>query len=372
MNRKEMIAGSAIAVLAAVGIGQLYLDKGALHEQHPKEIAEAPKPEATPAETQPIPVDEVVSSFMTSLENGTFEQKTVALIGLLDELDGPAYAKARLHDDTAGPLAKAAAAVVTVSTETQTPELAELRKRTAGFIAGRTRGADAKAFVLQALEEGPADVRAEIAKNIGRPFGVRGRDVFAKVKDLGEKGQIPVQVLADALRRLGGKNGIEPIMSAMKSADQWKDVAACATALQDYKQPELLGAAFERLEQIGTLDKNEKLPWISPALFGLYMEKAEGSALQRGLRAAMTRPSLVKVSMDSVKRGLESKEPETRRVAAEAVRKAVIGKVIDAKEGETLLTGRLGVETEPVLKAQLTGGLEQVRGLMPQAPQGQQ
>ena len=32
MERKEVIVGSAIAVLAAVGFGQLYFDKGALRE----------------------------------------------------------------------------------------------------------------------------------------------------------------------------------------------------------------------------------------------------------------------------------------------------------------------------------------------------
>lgn len=368
MNRTEVIVGSAIAVLAAVGIGQLYLDKGAMREApQPKQVAAAPQPNP---ETMPITADEVVAGFMTSLEQGGDDQKIVALTGLLDELQGPTYAKAVLSDDTGEPLAKAAIAAITVSTEAETPEIGALRARVAGFIAARTHGPSSKEFVLKMLDEGAPEVRAEIARSVGRPHGVRGKAVFEKIKELGEKSQLPVGDLVGALQRLGGKKGVEPIVAALKGAEQWKDIGACVAALQDYQDPALLGPAFERLDQTGLLENHEKMPWISAKLFGAFMDKAEGASLRDGLRAAKTRPSLVKNAVDAVKRGLDSAEPETRRVAAEAVRKAVIGKVIEAKDGEAMLAGRLGHETEPVLKAEFSGALEQVRGAMPK--EGQQ
>jgi hypothetical protein len=363
MNRTEVLTGSAIAVLAAVGLGQLYLDKGAMREIPQKPLAQA-QPQ-TPQETQPITADEVVANYMTGLEQGDDAQKIVALTGLLDELESPTYAKAVLSDETAEPMAKAAIAAVTVSTEAETPEIGALRARTAGFIAGRTRGPSAKEYVLKMLDEGAPEIKGAIAQNVGRPHGVRGKAVFQKLQEQAGKNAVPARDAAAALVRLGGKKAIETITAQLKSADHWKDVGACVAALQDYQDPAFLGVSFERLDQLGLLEKNEQLPWISAKLFGQYMEKAEGAALRNGLRAAKTRPSLVKSSLEAVKRGLDSAEPETRRVAAEAVRKAVIGKVIEPKMGEELLASHLGKETEPVLKAEFTGALEQVRGVMP-------
>jgi hypothetical protein len=370
MNRTEVITGSVIAVLAGLGIGQLYFDKGAYQDKQPVAQASPVQKEPVPSEVMSITVDEVVSGFMTSLEQGSDEQKWVALTGLMDELDSPTYAKAAMSPDTSGPLAQAAIAAVSISTET--PEHAALRRRVAGFIAGRTRGPASKEFVLKRLDEGSIEERGEIARGLGRPHGVRGKDVYEKVLALGEQGQIPVDAFVGAIERLGGKKAIEPILAQLKAAEHWKIIGACVTTLQGYQDPALLGAGLERLEQTGLITNKQKLPWISSALFGRYIETAEGSALTRGLRAAKTRPSLVKVSIAAVTRGLDDKDPETRRVAAEAVRNAVVAKVIEAKHGEELLAGRLITETEPVLKAELTGGLEQVRGMMPKEPEGQQ
>lgn len=367
MERKTVIAGSAIAVLAAVGIGQLFLDHSAAPQAQDKPLARAEQPPVVaPEEIKPVSVDEVVSGYMTGLEEGDQEQKLVSLTSLLDELEGPTYEKAVLSDDTAEPLVKAAVAAVTVSSDTETPEIGALRARTAGFIAGRARGSAAKAYVLKVLDEGTPELRDAVARNVGRPHGVRGKAVFDKLQELAGKNELPARDLAAALERLGGKKALEPVTAMLKSATDYRDVGACVTALQDSQDPAVLGPSLERLGQLGLLEKNEKLPWLSARLFGQFMEKAEGAALRDGLRAAKTRPSLVKAAVEAVKRGLDSKEPETRRVAAEAVRKAVIAKVLDPKAGEAMLASHLGSETEPVLKAEFTGALEQVRGVTPQ------
>lgn len=76
--------------------------------------------------------------------------------------------------------------------------------------------------------------------------------------------------------------------------------------------------------------------------------------------------------MPHVEKGLQSPDPDTRRYAAIAVKKAVVAKIVDAKQGQTLLAGRLQVETEPVLKAELTGGLERIHTLLEQKETGVQ
>jgi hypothetical protein len=59
-------------------------------------------------------------------------------------------------------------------------------------------------------------------------------------------------------------------------------------------------------------------------------------------------------------------------MSAVAVKKAVLAKVIDASVGETMLANRLTVENEQVLKAELTGGLERVRSMIPTVKTTQQ
>lgn len=357
MTRNEVIVGSMIGVLAVAGIGQIYFDKGALRQ--PQKPAVSPEPATE--ETRPVTIHEVVSNFLPNLEQGLDEQKRLALGGLLDQLESPEYAKAAVPEDLAQPLAAAAASIVSVSTDAA--ELAGLRRRAAYMIAGRTQSQASKAFVLEQLVQGSDEVRAEILRGLARPGGVLGRDVFAAVKDVGEKGAFPPSVVAPALRRLGGLKSVEPVVAMMGKTSDWKEVGACVTALQDLQEPSVLGPALERLDALGLLEKGPMLPWISPKLFGKHIDQAQGAALARGLKAAKTRPSLVKVSLEAVKRGLESQDNETRRVAAETVRKAVLGRVIQTKAGQTMLAARLDRETEPEIKAQLTGGLKELEQL---------
>ena len=83
-----------------------------------------------------------------------------------------------------------------------------------------------------------------------------------------------------------------------------------------------------------------------------------------------SRPGLVKI--EHLKTALDSPDADTRKAAVAAVKKAVVAKAIDAQTGETMLANRLQTETEPVLKAELTGGLERVRGLLPPVKTSQQ
>ena len=120
------------------------------------------------------------------------------------------------------------------------------------------------------------------------------------------------------------------------------------------------------------LDSAGKMPWLSPALLDEHLKSADKSQMRRGMIAMATRPVLVKTGIAHVEKGLQSPDADTRRYAAVAVKKAVVAKFVDAKQGETLLAGRLQVETEPVLKAELTGGLERIHSVLEQKETGVQ
>ncbi|MBI4371425.1 MAG: hypothetical protein HY552_03910 [Elusimicrobia bacterium] len=218
-----------------------------------------------------------------------------------------------------------------------------------------------KADVLRILEEGPSELREEILARLGTG-GARGPEVYAKVLELADKGMIPDALLPQALRRAGGLKARDAITTLLKSTDNARLIAGCAVALQDYKDPDVLGLILENLEQAGLLESNAKLPWISAPLLNAHMKTADNAQFRRGLAAMAARPRLARI--EHLRKGLESPDAQTRRLAAVAVRKAALAKVIDAAQGEALLAGRLQVEKEPVLVAELTGGLESLRGLL--------
>jgi hypothetical protein len=120
---------------------------------------------------------------------------------------------------------------------------------------------------------------------------------------------------------------------------------------------------LERLEQLGMLDAGVKMPWVSAPLLSAHLETADGARLRRGMMALRARPALTRTLVSRLDAGLSAPDAETRRVAGQAVRNAVAAKTLDVTKGESLLAGRVESETEPVLKAELTGSLEHIRGL---------
>jgi hypothetical protein len=365
MNKTEIVAGSCIALLAAVSIGQLYLDKTAQPQTQKQVKMEASVEPASQAEVKPVTVDEVIETYLSSINEGTDVGRQVALGSLLDELEGPEFGKSALKPESAESFANAAIAVVE-SSGAETSPSSELKDRVAGFLAARVRGPVSRDYVLKTLDQGSPNARDAVLAGLGGPLGLGGKSVYEKVQDLGAKGLINGESLPGVLRRTGGKKAIDPIIAIMKSTDNVKVISSCVIALQDIGEVSAVGPALERLEATGMIDKPKILPWISGALFSKYMETAQGSALSRGIKAMRSRPSLVKLGLPALEKGLAGADAETRRAAAEAIKKAVIAKHISAKIGEQMLAGRLSIETEPVLKAELTGGLEQVRGMMDQ------
>ncbi len=367
MNRIEAVAGVSVLALAVAGLGQKYMEL--------KREAATPDPlKPTKAElaleTRPVStLDSAARAFLANAENAGDADRMVHLGEFLAALDGPEMIEDDFDPDTAETVAKSVVAILDKDPDSSKEGL-ELRRRAVALLAGRVSSPTSKAFVLKVMDEGPQDLRETAVALVGTPRGVRGPAVYAKVRELGDKGLVPDELLPSALRRTGGLKARDTLVALMKSTDSAKLVSGCAIALQDYRDPSLMGDVLERLDQTGRLESAGKMPWISAALLDSYMKGADRPSFRRGLSAMAARPGLIKI--EHVQKGLESPDAETRRIAAVAVKKGVVAKVIDAQKGETMLAGTLKTETEPVLKAELTGGLERVRGLLPEVKTGQQ
>lgn len=367
MNRLEAVAGVSVLALAVAGLGQKY---GEL-----KRLAQTPDPQkqTTPElalETRPVStLDSAAQAFLANASAAGDADKMVHLGEFLAALDGPELIEDDFDPETAETVAKTIVSALGKDPDSS-KEGAELRRRAVSLMAGRVPSPTSKEYVLKVMAEGPQDLREAAVARVGSPRGVRGPSAYAKVRELGDKGLIPDELLPSALRRTGGLKARETLVTLMRSTDSAKLIGQCAVALQDYREPALLGEVLERLEQTGRLESGAKMPWISAALLDAHMKSADRPQFRRGLSAMAARPGLIK--LEHVQTGLESPDAETRRVAAVAVKKGVVAKVIDARMGETMLAGTLKTETEPVLKAELTGGLERVRGLLPAPKTGQQ
>ena len=369
MNRLEAVAGASLFALVVAGVGQKYNELSKLAGTPPPPSRVLPKIQA---ETRPVrTVDSAIDAYLANAEAAAEADKLVHLGSLLAALESPEFDGEEIDSVTAESLSKAIVAVLNKPGDGGAMDL-ELRRRVVGFLAGRVSGKTSRDFVLKAMDDGPVEIRVEALKRVGSPLGVRGSAVYAKVKELGDKGLVPDTMLPTVLRRTGGVKAKDVIVTLMTSTDNAKLIAGCVISLQDYRDPEILGKALERLEQVGMIDSAGKLPWISPALLDEHLKSADKAQFRRGMIAMAARPSLVKTGIVHVEKGLQSPDPDTRRYAAVAVKKAVVAKLVDAKQGESLLAGRLQVETEPVLKAELTGGLERIHNLLEEAPKGVQ
>ena len=366
MNRIEAVAAVSLAALIVGGLGRKYGELSKLAATPP------PSKDRRQTELRPVrTVDSAIASYLYNAEVAVEGDKIVNLGSVLAALESPEFDGEEIDAVTAESLAKTIVAVLDKPGD-GLPQDVELRRRAVGFLAGRVSGKTSREFVLKEMADGPSEVRTEIFKRVGSPLGVRGSSVYAKVKELGDKGLVPDTLLPSVLRRTGGLKAKGVMLTLMAGTDSARLITGCAISLQDYCDPELIGAILERLEQVGMLAGSGRMPWISPALLGEHLKSADKAQLRRGMIVLSTRPTMVKTSVSHVEKGLQSPDSDTRRYAAIAVRKAVVAKILDAKQGEALLAGRLQVETEPVLKAELTGGLERVRGMLEQAPAGVQ
>ncbi len=358
MTRLEAVAGLAVFSLLAGGVGHKYLQLRAL--------AETPDPQGAvelARESRPIvSVDSVLQAYLMESDQIAEGDRLSRLGGLLTVLESTPLSTSPVDGEVGETLAKTILAVVGASTD-DSPEGLELRRRAVAVVVGRTSGPESKDYALKVLTDGPQTLRDEALRQLGRAGGVRGPEFFAKVRELQAAGNVPESILPGALRRSGGVKAKEPLLELLAATSSKRLIAGCAVALQDYRDPVLLGPVLERLEQLGMLDAGVKMPWLSAPLLSAHLENADGARLRRGMMAVRARPALARTLVTRLDAGLSAPDAETRRVAGQAVRNAVAAKTLDLAKGESLLAGRVESETEPVLKAELTGNLEHIRGL---------
>lgn len=358
MTRLEAAVGLAVLSLFAGGVGRKYASL--------KTLAATPDPERPvrlAGERRPVPsVDAVVHAYLMRGDDVPDGDKLGALGALLSALESPDLAMAPVDGEVGQRLAKAVIGALGASPE-DSPEGLELRRRGVAVLVGRTAAPESREYARKLLDEGPRVLRDEVLRQVGRSGGVRGPEFFEKVRELQAAGKAPEALLPGALRRTGGNKAKQPLLDLLASTDSKKLVHGCAVALQDYRDPELVAPVLERLEQLGMLDEGVKMPWLSAPLLSQHLEAADGARLRRGMMALRARPALSKSMIARIERGLSSPDAETRRVAVQAVKNAVAAKTLTADSGESLLAGKIGSETEPVLKAELTGSLEHIRGL---------
>ena len=112
---------------------------------------------------------------------------------------------------------------------------------------------------------------------------------FQKLLELAQTGPVTAE-LPEAMRRTGGKKAIEPLVSLMRSTDDYKTVGACVIALQDYQDPKLFHDILARLDELKLLDNAGKMPWFSKKLFQEYAKNETDKELVD--KVVKTRPSL--------------------------------------------------------------------------------
>ncbi len=357
MNRFEAVSVAVVAALALGGLGLKYSEL--------RTLAQAPDPVKTPVAAVPAPtLESVVRAFLA--EDGAPGDRLPALGEMISSLSGPKLQDEDLKPGDAETLGRAVASVLDTVTA-DAPDGLELKRQAVAFLARRVPSPSSRDLVLKTMEDGPQALRDEAIKDSGFPRGVRGPAVYREIVSLSGRGLVPPELLPEALRRTGGLKARGELLAILKSTDSPTLLSGCAVALQDYRDPEVLGPVLERLEQTGRLDSAGKLPWLSGPLLSDYLKTADKDDFRRGLVAMSVRPGLARP--DPLRRGLDSPDAVTRGVAAVAVKKAVVAGVLDPKVGEEMLALRLKTEREPVLKAELTGGLERVRGLLPKTTQ---
>lgn len=349
MKKIQILSLTCLAVLGALSVAELHYDRA---------VPTAPKPKGVvqPPENMPVSADEVVAAYLTGLTQGPEVDRTVAVASLMDRLESAEFAKAPISREASDAFVSAAELVLAQAQPE--PDGSQLGTRIAGFIAGRTKGEKALSFVLKTLEQGPAERREAVALRVGSPTGVGGKAVYAKLTELAERGVISYERLPSALRRTGGARAADAIVALMRSTDNVKVISACVVALQDLRDPALLSPALERLEQVGAIDQPGKLPWIASGLLLEHMAAAEGVELMRGVKVLRARPALARKGAAAFERALEKGDVQTKQLAVEAVRAALVAGVLSSEQGEKLLTGRANPQAEPVLKASLPSASE--------------
>lgn len=122
--------------------------------------------------------------------------------------------------------------------------------------------------------------------------------------------------------------GVEPTLSLLKSTTDWNTVDGCVVSLENTWDPKYLGPSLERLDQLGLLDKPQRLPWFSKTLLSKFLVSAKDDDLRRGLKLLAAKPALASAGLKAALAQRMDKESEPGAKAALAMELAQL------KEGD--------------------------------------
>ncbi len=126
---------------------------------------------------------------------------------------------------------------------------------------------EAHAFFLSLMDTGPIKQR-EMALRSVHPIGVRGDDIYQKIKELVKNGTVSEEDSFAALRRVDAKKALPEIQRYLSTTNNVEHFVEIGLVLSDYKDPNLLDVLVERqsefkVEQPKTMQ--EKINIIEPA-----------------------------------------------------------------------------------------------------------
>ncbi|MFH1726324.1 MAG: hypothetical protein ABII00_17070 [Elusimicrobiota bacterium] len=314
-------------------------------------------PAVAPA-SLPLTLDDHVQVLLPTLGDEDARTRRAGLDALSMALESGDAGEltAETREETAGALIELYA-----EADVETPEGTETREKALGLIVTKVKGETARAFTAAVLSSGPPGMRIAALKALLVPGAIRGGEVYDKAYELARGDAVPDALKPAILRRVRGRKSEGELLEFFGSDIGPRALAECAVELQNLHKPELMGRVLSRLEQAGLLENVKLMPWFSGKLLSEHIRAADGEELIRALRVVRRRPSLTRSTFPAVQERLAHAEPSIRRMAARLVPEAVQYEGIDAQGGEELLAARLEVETDPVVKGEIAGGLSEIR-----------
>lgn len=143
----------------------------------------------------------------------------------------------------------------------------------------------AKPFILKVLAGSNGGERDSALRMLGAPGGVSGPELYDKVKELANKGQIKSEGRTTMLARVDKKRAFAEIIADLKTTKDKEHFIYSAWALQDYyRDPDNYRYIVPRIKEFGiasdgrVMNKSFRggsgIGWMNADLFGQYIEKA--------------------------------------------------------------------------------------------------
>jgi hypothetical protein len=309
-------------------------------------------------EARPLDLDEALRTLIPTLDNkeASVRKQAVDAIAMVFKEN----AGQKIGDETRDTAARALIDVYT-GVDEETPEATDLQRSALRAMMVQVGGQASRDFATELMTTGDDEEKLEVAKVLLEPGSIRGGDISAKALEFARSDAAPASIKPALLRRGLGKKAGDEILALMKKETSPKALKACAVELQNLGKPELMGPVLARLEEAGLLKDVKSMPWFSGKLLTEHIKTADGDELLRALRVVWLRPALTRQTMKSASDRIAHADPQIRRIVARIVPDAVKYEGIDVDSGEELLASRLKVETDPGVKGEIEGSLEQVR-----------